>query len=85
MGLVSGVYEPEALMDAVIEIARDLAGAAPLALPLIKRNLNDADEISFAEALDREAQRHSQMVATKDGVEAALAFTEKRLPSWSGK
>lgn len=85
MGLVSSVHDPDELMEAVMEVARDLAAAAPLALPLIKRNLNDADEIGFAEALDREARRHSEMVATTDGIEAALAFSEKRQPIWSGK
>ncbi|WP_415183193.1 enoyl-CoA hydratase/isomerase family protein [Phaeovulum sp.] len=83
IGLISGIEEAENLLPVVIGIARDLAAAAPLALPLIKRNLNDADEIGFAEALDREAARHSAMVATKDGTEAALAFTEKRKPNWS--
>lgn len=85
IGLVSSIHEPDAFMDAVMDAARDLAAAAPLALPLIKQNLNDADEIGFAEALDREARRHSAMVATADGTEAALAFSEKRLPNWSGK
>lgn len=85
MGLVSGVHEPEDLLDAVVEVARDLAAAAPLALPLIKQNLNDADEIGFAEALDREAHRHSTLVATADGTEAALAFSEKRQPNWKAQ
>ncbi|MGB0913273.1 MAG: enoyl-CoA hydratase/isomerase family protein [Phaeobacter italicus] len=85
MGLVSGIEDPDALLAAVHEIARDLAEAAPLALPLIKRNLNDADEISFSDALDREAARHSAMAATDDGTEAAKAFSEKRKPNWSAK
>lgn len=85
IGLVSDVHEPDDLMGAVGDVARDLADAAPLALPLIKQNLNDAGEIGFAEALDREAARHSAMVATEDGAEAARAFTEKRQPNWSGK
>jgi 2-(1,2-epoxy-1,2-dihydrophenyl)acetyl-CoA isomerase len=85
IGLVSGIHEPGALMEAVLEVARDLAAAAPLALPLIKQNLNDADEIGFAEALDREARRHSALVATADGTEAARAFSEKRQPKWSGR
>lgn len=84
MGLVCGIEEPANLLPAVLDVARDLAAAAPLALPLIKQNLNDADEIGFAEALDREARRHSALVATADGAEAARAFTEKRQPNWSG-
>ena len=82
MGFVSELYEPDNLMEAVVEIARDLAAAAPLALPLIKQNLNDADESEFSKALDREAQRHSALAGTADGAEAAAAFTEKRRPSW---
>lgn len=85
MGLISSVEEPDNLLPTVLDIARDLAAAAPLALPLIKQNLNDADEIGFAEALDREARRHSALVATADGAEAARAFTEKRQPNWSGR
>ncbi|KKB84436.1 hypothetical protein VW29_10835 [Devosia limi DSM 17137] len=85
IGLVSGIEDGEQLLPAVLAIASDIANAAPLAVPLIKRNLNDADEIGFAEALDREAARHSLLVASDDGTEAALAFTEKRQPNWSGK
>lgn len=85
MGLVSAVHAPEKLMDAVTEVARDLASAAPLALRLIKQNLNDADETGFAEALDREAHRHSALAATADATEAARAFSEKRQPRWSGR
>jgi 2-(1,2-epoxy-1,2-dihydrophenyl)acetyl-CoA isomerase len=84
MGLVSGVEEPDALMPAVLDIAADIAQAAPLAIAQIKRNLNDADEIGFSEALDRESARHSALVATADATEAARAFSEKRAPVWSG-
>lgn len=85
IGLVSAVTEPDALMSAVLDIASDLAAAAPEALRSIKRNLNEGDKISFAEALDREAERHSALAASSDASEAAVAFTEKRLPRWSTK
>lgn len=85
MGLVSEAVAPEALLPTVLEVARDLAASAPLALRAIKHNLNDADEIGFAQALDREAMRHSGLVATRDAGEAAEAFAGKRPPIWSGR
>ncbi|MFT4116082.1 enoyl-CoA hydratase-related protein [Bradyrhizobium sp.] len=83
IGFVSAVTEPDTLMTTVLDVAVDLAAAAPEALRAIKRNLNDADEISFADALDREAQRHSALAASPDATEAAAAFTQKRPPLWS--
>lgn len=85
IGLLSGVYALDALIPAVLDIASDIAQAAPLAIAQIKRNLNDADEVGFSEALDRESVRHSALVATADATEAAHAFSEKRAPVWSGK
>lgn len=84
ISLVSGVKEPGALMPAVLDIAADIAQAAPLAMAHIKRNLNDADEIGFFEALDRESVRHSALVATAVATDAAQAFSEKLAPVWSG-
>lgn len=84
IGLVSEVVPAETLMSRTLEIAASLADASPLALPFIKANLNDADSCTFAEALDLEARRHSELVATADASEAAIAFTEKRAPRWSG-
>lgn len=83
IGLVAAVVEPDALLATVLEVAKDLAAAAPEALRAIKRNLNDGDMLSFAEALDREAERHSTLAAAPDATEAAVAFTEKRQPVWS--
>lgn len=85
IGFVSAIAEADSLMPLVLEVARDLANAAPLALRAIKQNLNDADRLSFAEALDYEAARHSTLVSTDDAKEAAIAFSSKRPPVWSGQ
>ena len=85
IGLVSEVVKADELLQRALEIAGELADASPLALPMIKANLNDADTIGFSEALDREAQRHSSLVATQDASEAAEAFSQKRPPQWTGK
>ena len=56
--LVSDVFSPDELMPRVLEFAKQMALAPPLALRRIKQNLNDADRFtSFGDALDIEAER----------------------------
>lgn len=85
IGLVSKALPDAELMDHVRGVARRLAESAPIALREIKRNLNDAMRLSFAEALDREADRHSRCGTTDDNTEAAKAFLEKRKPVFKGR
>jgi 2-(1,2-epoxy-1,2-dihydrophenyl)acetyl-CoA isomerase len=85
IGLVSKVLPDAELMPHVTAVAAELASAAPLALALMKQNLNDSLRLSFGELLDREAERHTHAVATDDHIEAAKAFLEKRKPSFKGR
>ncbi len=85
MGLVTGVFDDDAFDDEVRALAERLARAAPLALQSIKQNLNDADQIPFAELLDREAGRHVRSGTTADAAEAGRAFLEKREPHFEGR
>ena len=85
IGLVSKTLPDTELMNHVRGVARRLADSAPIALREIKRNLNDAMRLSFSEALDREADRHSRCGTTEDNTEAAKAFLEKRKPLFKGR
>jgi len=85
IGLVSKTLPDAELMNHVRGVARKLADSAPIALREIKRNLNDALRLSFSEALDREADRHSRCGTTEDNTEAAKAFLEKRKPLFKGR
>ena len=85
IGLVSRTLPDAELMNHVRGVARKLADSAPIALREIKRNLNDALRLSFSEALDREAERHSFCGTTEDNTEAAKAFLEKRKPAFKGR
>jgi 2-(1,2-epoxy-1,2-dihydrophenyl)acetyl-CoA isomerase len=85
IGLVSKTLPDAELMNHVRGVARRLADSAPIALREIKRNLNDAMRLSFSEALDREADRHSRCGTTEDNTEAAKAFLEKRKPLFKGR
>ncbi len=85
LGFVSAIVPAEQLLDHVREVADKLLAKAPVALGRIKANLNDAEHVSFTEALDREADRHVRTSQTSDAAEAARAFVEKRPPTFTGR
>jgi 2-(1,2-epoxy-1,2-dihydrophenyl)acetyl-CoA isomerase len=85
IGLVSKTVPDEELMPYVQKIARKLADSAPITMRYIKQNLDDAERLSFSEALDAEAVRHVTSGTTEDAREAARAFLEKRPPVFKGR
>lgn len=85
IGLVSAVVPDDEFADFVRDKAIRAASFAPLTAASIKANLNDADHVSFSEALDREAERHIRSGLTEDSREAARAFLEKRTPTFHGR
>jgi 2-(1,2-epoxy-1,2-dihydrophenyl)acetyl-CoA isomerase len=85
IGLVHKAVPAGELDAHVAGVAGDLAGAAPVALALMKQNLNDGLRTTFGEQLDREAERHVQSAMTDDHREAARAYLEKRKPAFNGR
>lgn len=85
IGLVARVLSDDELIPTVRQIATKLAKSAPVALQRIKANFNDSERLSFSEALDREADRHTRCALTDDATEAATAFMEKREPVFKGR
>jgi 2-(1,2-epoxy-1,2-dihydrophenyl)acetyl-CoA isomerase len=85
IGLVTAVVPDDEFADFVRDKATRAASFAPLTAASIKANLNDADHVSFSEALDREADRHIRSGLTEDSREAAKAFLEKRAPTFTGR
>lgn len=85
IGLVAAVVSDDEFPAFVRDKAIRAASFAPLTAASIKANLNDADHVSFAEALDREAERHIRSGLTEDSREAARAFLEKRTATFHGR
>jgi enoyl-CoA hydratase/carnithine racemase len=87
-GLVNRVVEPDAVQDAALDLARELAGNAPLSVAGNKRVLR---ELLRAEgALDREVER--ELIALREACfrsedmrEGVRAFAEKRPARWQGR
>lgn len=88
LGLVNRVVPAGTVLDAALKLADVIAGNAPLAVQATKRiaggiaagrvERDDSDWIlNKAEAV--------AVMASRDAKEGALAFAEKRTPTWAGK
>lgn len=85
LGLVSRVVPDDQLTRVAADHARRIARSAPLARSGLKRNLNEAGQISFAEAIRRESDRHITCGFSEDAAEAGRAFLERREPTFVGR
>jgi 2-(1,2-epoxy-1,2-dihydrophenyl)acetyl-CoA isomerase len=84
LGMVTRVV-PDAEIDAAAkELAMSLAQGPTVTLGYIKRNINNAENLSLEACFDAEALHHSRCSDTADHKEAAAAFVEKRTPTFKG-
>jgi enoyl-CoA hydratase len=84
-GLVTSVVPAEATLDAALELARQVAEQAPLAVLSAKAAVLRADELPLSAGLDFERQAFFLLFATEDQTEGMAAFTDKRPATWSGR
>ena len=85
LGLVSKVFVHEQLEEETLKIAAHIAAGPTLAYARMKENLNRAESSDLATALDAEALNMALSGQTKDHMEAARAFVEKRQPVFTGE
>lgn len=84
LGLVSRVLPAEGFADGVLDIARGIAGTAPIASRLTKVALQNGGHADFETALQWEALAQPVTLATADLQEGIRAAREKRAPSFRG-
>ncbi|HET9435629.1 MAG TPA: enoyl-CoA hydratase-related protein [Candidatus Limnocylindrales bacterium] len=84
-GLVARVVPAEATLHAALELAARIASQAPLAVLAAKAAIKVADELSLAAGLDHERRAFFLLFGSDDQSEGMAAFTEKRMPHWSGR
>ncbi|GAB3988125.1 crotonase/enoyl-CoA hydratase family protein [Actinoallomurus acanthiterrae] len=85
LGLVNRVTEPGQAVQAAKELAAKVAANAPLALAATKRVIVESRDWPSDEQFARQGEIIVPVFASKDAMEGAAAFAEKRTPNWSGE
>jgi enoyl-CoA hydratase len=83
-GLVNGVFDDDALLESVLDIAKKIATNAPIATRLSKKMLN-RHPWDLQTLVNEEALALAHCVNTEDQTEAIQAFLEKREPKFQNK
>jgi enoyl-CoA hydratase len=84
-GLVNRLAPEGKWLEAALELARDVAARAPLAVRLAKKAVLAAAETTLTEGLRRERDLFDKAMASEDRVEGMKAFLEKRDPRFKGR
>jgi len=86
IGLVNRVVPHDDLMKAAKELAMKIAKNPPLAVAMAKADLyKGMEEKDIIKQMKREEKTQEVLMNTKDFMEAATAFMEKREPVFKGK
>ncbi|MHB1597177.1 MAG: crotonase/enoyl-CoA hydratase family protein [Streptosporangiaceae bacterium] len=84
-GLVSRLVPAGQALPAARELAARVALGAPLALTASKRVVVESADWPAAEAFARQQEIIGPVFGSKDAMEGAIAFAEKRAPVWRGE
>ncbi len=85
LGLVNRVTAPGEALTEALALAQRVASNAPLALAATKRVIVESRDWPSAEQFTRQGEIISPVFVSKDAMEGAAAFAEKRKPNWSGE
>ena len=85
IGLVNRIAEPEALMNAALDLAREILDGAPLSVKAGRDTVMLATEMGRAAALEAARDASVATYMSDDAQEGPRAFSEKRRPEWKGR
>ncbi|TDD09409.1 crotonase/enoyl-CoA hydratase family protein [Nonomuraea deserti] len=85
LGLVNRVTEPGAALEGALELAGRIAGNAPLALAATKQVIIESQDWPREEMFKKQGPIINPVFGSKDAMEGAAAFAEKRAPRWKGE
>jgi enoyl-CoA hydratase len=85
IGLVERVVPAAEVMNAARDLARELAGRAPVAMRYAKEAVVKGLGMSLDDGLRLEGDLSTLLRTTEDRLEGARAFLEKRKPNWKGR
>lgn len=84
LGLVEEVCPVDSLLETAMELARDLAKRAPVAVAEIKKCVNAALEKTREASLMYDVRGLGELFVTEDAAEGLKAFLEKRPANFKG-
>jgi enoyl-CoA hydratase/carnithine racemase len=85
LGMVNRVTAADAWLEGAMDLAREIAERAPLAVILAKRAVLAAEESTLATGISFERRLYELAMATEDRREGMDAFIERRPPTWQGR
>jgi enoyl-CoA hydratase/carnithine racemase len=80
IGLVNQVAPSKDLMSAVEAMVEKMRKAAPLAVKFTKEAINRG-----LGGYEFSAEKFEEIITSKDAIEGAMSFLEKRDPEWRGE
>lgn len=83
-GLLNRLVEPGQALDAACKLAREVAENAPLAIVASKQLIAHSYAWPADEMFDRQRVFADPVVNSRDALEGARAFGDKRAPVWQG-
>jgi enoyl-CoA hydratase len=84
-GLVNTLVPAGQALTAAVDLAGQVARGAPLALAATKRVIVESADWPSGEAFARQGEIIGPVFGSKDAMEGAIAFAEKRAPLWRGE
>ncbi len=79
-GLCNGIFPADEIFDRTVDVATEIASAAPLAVRLLKQSLYTPGDLD--QALEKEAEAQARNYASADFREAIAAIEDKRSPRY---
>lgn len=83
-GCVNILTDEGAALDGALALAERITENGPLAVAITKRIIAESESWSDDEKWDRQGELLAPVFTSKDAIEGARAFAEKRKPEWTG-
>ncbi len=84
LGLVNRVVPADQVLDEALALAGRIAVNGPLAVRNTLTMVREAPDLTEEQAWPRNFELAREVFASKDSIEGATAFAEKREPKWTG-